>query len=103
MLNKTNIKKTIILIIIAGIVTISGCVQSIDEPQTVGGVQIAPQQGKFINPNMSYEGYTTLPTTADGYEGWVLVMKMHDRSNGNDCYVTYNGISCVKGNTCGGN
>lgn len=115
---KSTKKGIIILAILAILIAVSGCTSkvSMDDKYVLGNnnmgddttVPTPPPNDKLLitaevspysateesNHTLVYGGHVYLPTTATG--DYLKVMRMYDTAENNVCYVTYNGISCLK-------
>ncbi len=91
---KQTSKGIIILAILAILVAISGCLDNNyateDDSNLLAGVNLPQEES---NSTLVYGGHTHL---TNGVGGYTLVIRMYDTAENNVCYVTYNGISCLK-------
>ena len=84
-----------ILTIIAILITTSGCID-LDNNYAFSDSKsnISVPITMIDNNSLVYGGQLHLQTTDSG--GYLKVMRMYDTAENNVCYITYNGIDCLK-------
>ncbi|MFH1014294.1 MAG: hypothetical protein V1769_07320 [Thermoplasmatota archaeon] len=67
-------------------------------PDVVVVAGVSPWMEEESNITLVYGGQARLPTAdGSGYiGGYINVVRMYDTAENNVCYITYNGIDCLK-------